>query len=961
MKQRYIKIPILVHTLTYLLTIVVFALLLGKDVFTYIAAGILLLTVGFSLSWFLKEKGGKIRQVLANAGCISVIFFEAYKILKSSFLIEDIFFFAVEGILIMLVIISFNSYFPRNLKSIQILSLIIFTCLPLFTDASNPIYLMLSILYLFIWGLIIKIRIRPKDKILPFSAVPSYLIYFLSLILALGIARIIQKSIVFKVQPSKGHVLETKKFGTPNRLYDMEASLFEITRIFVDKSPKDRKEIMQNVTFLFQESPEIDEFETANIIVGYFLQKHGPANIPGIHGIPSDDGLVDPLKKPGSGIEPWGNDTGITQKKKSVIILKKYIDLKTDFKNETARDNILDKVTSKDKTLKTKIKTSLSLNNIRRAATQKKLSSEINLLDKNIKALPLNNQTKEELREMVNDLKKWKLYSIYNDLRNSLKEGLQSADKGETAPDTSEMYGKAQDLEQDFQLKKKLRKEVSDFIKEIEEAATAPEISELYKKTESIEDSLNKAYPAQKDDFKNSLKAILEAKMELNLTASADRLDKKLPEESVSDDMGKAVKLPSPSKNALEAYKSMLSAPEIEEFLEKLKEFEKQVETNDKALDFFKSEGGKELTNSKIEIFYSKEKERTKKTLKESLISKQNVKNFMKSIDDFSSQSQRDSSEKKNEILEEIQDLATQGLFSQDIMDKLKNHLNNLSKIIKAENIIRGLAEKKKKPSPGNYYEELKELIELNIAGNKELQKEFNDLLDEMMSSPSKQETAFLMKKIEDILDEAKSKSITPSVIKGMQKKLSKLKEIKDKSFLSENISSLMSDLETLKSMKKGDEKQDLKKAIKSLEQSALKGESPDKALMKKIEDILEKAKAEDVSSSVKKTLKNTVLSPTWQIVVFPENLVLTKGKKANIKVIGLYNNSIIKDLTMEANWTFRNPSLVRIDSNGAINAIFPGQTSGIADYKGSKSSGIEIIVVEPLSPEELDLKRYLQ
>ena len=797
MKQKYIKISSTAQALTYLLVIAVF--ILGKGVFksNYIVAGILLSTVGFSLSWFIKDKESKIRQMLINAGYVGVVFLGTYKILKSSFLVEDILFLALESTLIMQAITSFNSHSPRNLKCIQIFSLVAFMCFPIFADTSNLIYLTISVLYLFIWGLIIKIQMLSRNKTLSFSVWPSYLVYLLSVSLIFAATNILRRNIVLNVEPKRGYTLETKKFDTLDRLFNLQATLFEITVISVDESPKDRKEIMQNVTFLFQESPDISEFEKANVIVDYFLQEHGLDNIPWTYGVLGDDGLVDSLKRPGSGIEPWGHADGVSQKKKkkrnepyndgsnqSVSILKNFIELKTDFENKTVRDNILDKVISGDKTLKTRIKTLLGLNNIRRASTQKDMNLRIDVLNKNIKTLPLDTQTKEELRKMVNNLKQWKLYSIYNNLRNSLKDDLRNADKNE---------------------------KVSDFIKKIEKAVTASEISELYKKMESIKDVLSKAYPARKDDFEKSLKAMLEAKTELNLTGDADRLGKKITGELIAQDMSKT--------------------------------------------------------------------------------------------------------------------------------------LNSIS------------------PYSNNYYKELKKLVALNITGDNELKKNFDDLLDKMMASYSVQETALLMKELEDILDKVKRENISPSEIKKIKDNLDKLKEIKGKSFLSENILSLIEDLNAFKKMTEESKKRDdLEKVISSLEENYLKGGKPNKDVVKRLEDILNKAKLASVSSSAKKALKKAApISPSWQIVVFPKRLVVTQGEKINVKVIGLYNNSIIKDLTGEVSWTFEDSSIALIDSQGIINTMSTGQTKAVAAYGANKSYSIKIIVLEPLGYEVMSLKEPLQ
>jgi len=953
MKQKYIKLSSTVGVLTCLLVVAVF--ILGKGAFkgNYILAGILFSTLGFSLSWFMKDEQSKIRQILVNFGCTGAILLGTYKILKSSFLAEDILFLVLESVLIMQVIISFNSYSPRNFKSIQILSLVTFMLFPLFIDTLNWRYLTVSILYFFIWGLIIKIQILSKNKKLAFSAWPSYLIYLLGLSLILASTNILSKNIVFNVAPVKGYFLKTKKFVTVSTIFDLQASLFDTIVTLVEKSPENRKKIMHNATSLFQESLSIVEFEKANSVVGSFLAKHGPANIPGIHGTPGDDGLVDPLRRPGAGLEPIGNEKDSEQKKKekrtepnknenneSVSTLRKFIDLKADLKNKIASDRIRDKIASRDKTLKTKIKTSLSLNNIQRATTQKTMDQGIDSLNKNIKALPLNDRAKEQLDEMISNLKTWKLYSIYNNLRNSLKDNLRNADKNETVAGSSKAYAKSQGLEKVF-----------DFIRKIEKALTASEISELYKKMESIEDSLDRACPTQKDDFKKNLDAILKAKMELNLMSDTSKLDKELAGKDTSGDINKTSNLSDRLKKILKKYKTMLSAPEIEEFLEAIKEFQRQIETNDEALKFFENKNWQEITNSKINMFDSKEREEIKNTLNEGLLSKQDAKKFIKSVDDSPSQNQLDNSRREREASEKIQSFLRQGLITKDTASKLDKHLLNLSKITEAKDIVQKLAEKIKKRSFGNRNKELEKTDKLSILNNKELKKDFDSLLEKMISSSSKQEIALLKKKLEDTLKKIKPDEASSSEIKKIKNKLNKLKEIKDKSLLAETILPLINNLNALKSKAEEDERQAIEEVVNSLEQNYLKGETPNENLIKKLEGIVDKAELASGSSSEKKPSKE--FDPalrSWQIVIFPKKLVLIKGEKTNLKVIGLYDNSIIKDLTGEVSWTFENFFIARIDSEGTINAISTGQTKAVAAYGSSKSYSVEIIVLEPLT-----------
>ncbi|MBU2258654.1 MAG: hypothetical protein KJ926_05985 [Candidatus Omnitrophica bacterium] len=93
-----------------------------------------------------------------------------------------------------------------------------------------------------------------------------------------------------------------------------------------------------------------------------------------------------------------------------------------------------------------------------------------------------------------------------------------------------------------------------------------------------------------------------------------------------------------------------------------------------------------------------------------------------------------------------------------------------------------------------------------------------------------------------------------------------------------------------------------------------------------------------------------------------PESLILVNGSVTSIKTIAVYSNRLIKEITPEVSWLVVNPKVASINDNGTVYAISVGFTEIYAQYKGLKSKGVMVRVVNKISDDTYsELKKVLK
>ncbi|MFH1767587.1 MAG: hypothetical protein ABH858_00315, partial [Candidatus Omnitrophota bacterium] len=422
--------------LTYLLISIQFALsyeAFGKN---FVFINIILSLSGFVLNWFMREKKEKVRQIVVDISSLTAFLFIAYWIVRSSFLFEEMILSLIKGALIIETALSFNSYSRRNFAYIQIISLLIFFAGPLFVATDNFLNVLLLTAYLFIFILILKFRSEQGYK-KPFSRpLPVCVFCFIIFSASLAISFIVKRNVIFpEVRYVKPFLLETERFEAENRRNQLSESIQDIFDPSKAESFKEKKDLVRSLVILLKQSADPVEIEQAYVMLADFLDQQGYPVIPSLEGVPSDDGLIDPLKRPGAGIKPpedkqSGLSLGKGLKKQSPqVILKDYINTAISANSRNFRSDFVRKVTRQGLNLQSKVASLFMLNRIKGAKDLRTLDREINSLAREIDKANINNNLKRDLMLSLQELRKWEAYSIYNYTRNKLKVRSEKSNK----------------------------------------------------------------------------------------------------------------------------------------------------------------------------------------------------------------------------------------------------------------------------------------------------------------------------------------------------------------------------------------------------------------------------------------------------------------------------------------------------------------------------------------------------
>lgn len=87
-------------------------------------------------------------------------------------------------------------------------------------------------------------------------------------------------------------------------------------------------------------------------------------------------------------------------------------------------------------------------------------------------------------------------------------------------------------------------------------------------------------------------------------------------------------------------------------------------------------------------------------------------------------------------------------------------------------------------------------------------------------------------------------------------------------------------------------------------------------------------------------------------IEIEPRNIQLQKNESIHLTVIAHYSDGTSSDITNEVTWSFSNPNVVIIATNGIVTALNGGMTNITATYQGITATAT-LTVEEPPSPEE--------
>lgn len=663
----------------------------------------------FFLSWFNRNKQSYLTTVFINLSVSGVFVWIIYSLLNSSFLYREVILTFIKGGIILEVIFAINSCYPPFLTHIQVLSLPLFMCFPVFVKDYNETHAILVLIYIICWLVILRIKFYkflkpPKER-----KVKRHLSIFISAILFLTILFVswflfyhlslgkIEKG-GFLLQESKESEIESETLE--KEYYDLQDKVQkEITGLIPRlNSNEERKDMLLLLSSLIKDTSVIAEVKKAEFA------------------------LINRLKTPGPGLEKAeGEDIAIQ--------IKNYLDKKVLFKLRNLREDTMNNLKRNRFNIIERISISNRMNKMQRSNSYQEIKKYERELKRIINNSSLGGNAKRDLRELADQLKEWRTFDVYRRKSDSLNKRLDSAEK-------------------------QIKKEFADLLSSIN---GTEKLSDL-KETEKIMEKLKETTPSAYKDMMKETGEILNLKSEMLLLEKAKDLKEKI----------NIFQLPGKYAQELEEkIDNIKDAQDYEKFLKSLSEYQEKIEEN--RINVYART--KELSEIKTHLFFNEKKEKLKSKLEESNLPDKGS-GLIKDLERLESEEKSEkliSDSKK--LKENIEKFLNQGFISNASKDNLIKEIEEINNLFLSElKVEKEVEESKAHEEKGavDYQKGWEELIEKSS-----LKEEKKEALKQLAQKLSKAQEISQVEDIEEVaikeIENLSQDKVKPEEIKKMK------------------------------------------------------------------------------------------------------------------------------------------------------------------------------------------------
>jgi len=867
---------------------------IGKDILGlfFVLAGAVISLFGFLFTGVTAGLGtNRLRKnidIFIDFFSLGVLVWMGFAFFECSFIFEKMVLIFSKGIFIIIVTLTFNHRYGRNPIYIRILSLVLFIYYPIFLEAYTSSYKFLCILYIFLWVLLLRFRFQNLYGTKKWRQVVAvFLVYFIFLVSSLLAVYLLKDKIVFPKIKHPSLFIRTEKFPVEDALGVIKGTLIDKNITHIPKYAKEKKEVVLILSSFLKEFSQPLEVENGHLR------------------------LRDIFRNLRYGIEE-------TEKEKTISLLEEYKDLKIRERNITLRGELSQEINKASKNLKIKTSALMEINKLYYNNNLEKVMSKVASLKQLADSYFSDNQVKEEFKNAINEFKKWKIYSIFNNVRNTLKGDIKKTEE---------------------------EKELSELFDDIEKEMSLSSLGEQFRKIEDLKRDLEKVSPEKKKGFQNAFRKMLGLKIELALTENLENLVRELKDKFSPEHWRNEV------CNKME---SIVQAQSSNNFLKGIKELKEMYKSNKITPDVFKDRRWQEIIDSKAKLFASKERMDINEQLDKGILSENKKRELLEAMERISS-SEESTLEDLEKLKAEIENLTQAGLMYEDTKEELFKLLDEFSQIEEAKNILREFVQEEKE-KPVSHHENWKQILENKVSNNKDIKADIRLLLKKLKGASSIQEIYIISEKILEVLKALEmDKKISSETLEKLKQDILNDIEIKQKTVLKENLALLIEKLNMIKAISKKNEKR-ISKILAELHTHYAKREPISNALTEEIEKI----SFEPALKGLKEPLADTE-STRWEIFIFPQKILISKKTIANIKVIAVYEQALLNDVTSEVTWQFQHSNRAWIDTQGIIHALSTGQTKAFAKYRGIESESIEITVVEPLLEDEQIISNHIK
>jgi hypothetical protein len=615
----------------------------------------------------------------------------------------------------------------------------------------------------------------------------------------------------------------------------------------------------------------------------------------------AETGLIDILKRAGAGLD------GVQE---AVTLTKNYLDKKNSLGLQKNKEELMDLLRKQVLGIIDKIKIISLANRLQQANSYQKLQEHSQALQTAIQRAALSKDVQKDLKLFARNLANLKAFELYR--------------------------RKIRDIEQrTLGLSEEMEKNVAEVVSDIQHTQGLDDFKQTAKKIRQLKNDPSILEQKFGKGVLRSLEEVLRIKLDLSFAEKSEQVRK---DASQKQDLGASV------EEFEQKMEGAGKARNHQEFIPEFLGLSQQNRDNHLGL----TEGLNQMLDLKTESFKQAEQDKIDNLMGQEL-SFGEKKELLEAIEAMEEQEKpRDLDSQLEELVNKINELERKGSLlpanaaallktAVGLKDLLESRLKAEAELRKQEVTERGLPK-------ADYLDQLQQAIEDSSLSSRE--KEMLGVLSEqLLKAQSLSQLEDVQEALEKEISSLGQQKSSASKLREINKINARIKQavkIKQQFLMSNSLADILEKVERL-SLQDAKKSQALKEKLGQLGKSNTSEE-----VEKVIQDFKNILNTQNPQAD-RKNMPEQESRQLWKIYILPSGLVVSRGITVPLKVIGIYKNGYIKELTSDVEWLSTAVQVAWVDDLNFLHPLAIGKTKIRAVYKGSASKDAEVNVVEDL------------
>jgi len=848
--------------------------------------------VGFAFGWYNRQGAFEGIKYFIDAASLITITWIGYRIFESTFLYKELIAILIQGVIILEIILSFNFSAPGKTAYIRLLSLLIFMTSPIFAIAYS---IPLAIVYLLVWLAVLRFQfavflqpIQEKGSRRYYSLATSLVCFLIVMFLTWFIS-----SNVYLGRIKKGMFLldeDLQVMGSEGGKGSNQADNFYS---LLD-------DLQNKITDL---AFKLDSYEKRRQLI-YLFSELVKETIRTMEVDKAEIGLIDILKREGAGLK--GAEQAMT-------LTKEYLDKKNSLNLEKNKEEIMDILRKYPLGIIDKIKIISLANKIQQSNSYQQLQENSQALQTAIQSASLSKYVQKDLSALARNLSNLKAFEFYR--------------------------RKIRDLEQRSpSLGEEIEKKVADAVSDIKHTGGSDDFKQIAKKIRQLKNDPRILEQKSGKDVLKSLEEASRIKLDLFFAEKSEKVRK---DASQKQDLG------SQAEEFDKKMDGVGNAKNHQEFIKEFLGLSQQNKDNNLGL----AEGLGEILDLKTESFKQAEKDKLDNLMGKDLSSgeKKEIAEALEAMEE--KENSRDLERQLEDPVSKIREFERKGNISPEIAAELLKAVVDLKDLLDARLQAEAELEKEEILEKGfrkfDYIDQLQQAIE-NSSLSSRRKEMLKALSEQLLKAQSLSQLEDVKEALENKISSLGLQGASDAELREINKINEKIKqaaEIKQQFLMSKALADILEKIERL-SLQDAKKAQALKEKLEQMRKSNTPEEL--EKIILDLKNILNSESAQENRDSVLEQEGKQ----QWKIYILSSPLIVSQGKTVPLKVIAVYKNGYIKELTSDVEWFSTDQQVAWIDDLNFLHSLAKGKTKIRVVYKGAASKDTEVNVVEDIGAQ---------